>query len=413
MPGTIATIERKRDGEELTDAEIADLIAGYVRGDVAEYQMAAFAMAVCCRGMSVAETSALTAAMLASGSVLSPIGETLRVDKHSTGGLGDKISLILAPLLACFELHVPMLSGRGLGITGGTLDKLEAIPGYRTDLSADEIDRQLEAVGCVITGTTPDIVPADRKLYALRDVTGTVPSIPLITASIMSKKLAESLDALVLDVKFGSGAFMRERALAEQLADSLVETGERFGVKTVAQLNDMNFPTGVAVGNANEVAEAVAVLRGGGPSDVRELSIRLAADLLMVTGRAAERTTAEESAAVQLDNGNAYERFEIMVAAQGGRLVDLPALASAVPLVADRSGVLRRVDCYRLGMAVVAAGGGRRQVGDTIDPRVGLMMRVRPDELVTAGQPLCELLCDDPGRLEQMRGWLQDAFEIT
>jgi pyrimidine-nucleoside phosphorylase len=276
-------ISKKRDGGELADYEIGAIIDGYVRGDVHDYQMSAWAMAVFLRGMTVAETAALTEAMLQSGVTFQwPAGEAPKVDKHSTGGIGDKVSLPLAPLLACCGVHVPMISGRGLGATGGTLDKLEAIPGFRTNLSTEEMQAVCRRVGCVISGATADLVPADRKLYALRDVTGTVPSIPLITASIMSKKLAEGLDALVLDVKHGSGAFMKTLDQARELARSMVNTGHRMGVPTTALVTDMNQPLGRMAGNAVEVIESIDVLRGTGPADLVEVTLELGAELLVL-----------------------------------------------------------------------------------------------------------------------------------
>src|SRR6266478_5475973 len=282
----VSLISKKRDGGELTEDEIGSLIAGYVRGDVPDYQMASWAMAVYLRGMTVAEIAALTEHMLHSGVTFEwPAGESPKVDKHSTGGIGDKVSLPLAPLLACCDLHVPMISGRGLGATGGTLDKLEAIPGFRTNLSLAEIAEIIERVGCVITGASAEIAPADKRLYALRDGTATVPSIPLITASIMSKKLAESLDALVLDVKFGSGAFMKSLDDARALARSLVDTGKRMGVKTTALLTDMNQPLGRMAGNANEVNESVDCLMGKGPADLMEVTLELGAELLVLAKR--------------------------------------------------------------------------------------------------------------------------------
>src|SRR4051795_6658647 len=286
----VSLISKKRDGGELTEDEIGSLITGYVRGDVPDYQMASWAMAVYLRGMTVAEIAALTEHMLHSGVTFEwPAGESPKVDKHSTGGIGDKVSLPLAPLLACCGLAVPMISGRGLGATGGTLDKLEAIPGFRTNLRLEEIQAVTERVGCVITGATAEIAPADKKLYALRDVTATVPSIPLITASIMSKKLAESLDALVLDVKFGSGAFMKSLDDARALARSLVETGKRMGVKTTALLTDMNQPLGRMAGNLVEVHEAVATLQGRGPADLWQCTRELGIELLLLTERAGSR----------------------------------------------------------------------------------------------------------------------------
>ena len=262
------------------------MIDGMLDGSIPDYQLSAWAMAILCRGMNAAETATLTRCMLDSGNRLQRAGDQPRVDKHSTGGLGDKVSLILAPLLACHDVDVPMLSGRGLGITGGTLDKLESYAGYRCDLTERDIERQLSEIGCVITGTTPEITPADRQLYSLRDVTGTVPSIPLITSSILSKKLAENLDALVLDVKFGSGAFMASQQLATKLAMSLQATGSELNLKASAVLSDMNQPLGRMVGNACEANEAVEVLKGQGPADVRLLTLRLSAELLAATGQA-------------------------------------------------------------------------------------------------------------------------------
>src|SRR4051812_43079517 len=286
-------IARKRDGAALGSAEISSFIAGYSRGEIPDYQMAALAMAIYLRGMTTEETAALTDAMLASGQRMQwNSGGKPKVDKHSTGGIGDKTSLILAPLLACCGLAVPMISGRGLGATGGTLDKLEAIPGFRTDLSLEGIQEITERVGCVITGATAEIAPADKKLYALRDVTATVPSIPLITASIMSKKLAESLDALVLDVKFGTGAFMKSLESARILARSLVDTGKRMGVKTSALLTDMNQPLGRMAGNLVEVHESIATLEGRGPPDLWDCTRELAAELLLLTGQARGREEA-------------------------------------------------------------------------------------------------------------------------
>ena len=278
----VSLIARKRDGHTLSSDEIAWFMDGFVRGEVADYQMSAMAMAIYCRGMSTEETSALTECMLRSGETLDwPDSTTPKVDKHSTGGIGDKVSLVLAPLLACCGLAVPMISGRGLGASGGTLDKLESIPSFRTNLSTDEIRQQIDTVGCVITGQTANLVPADKKLYALRDVTGTVPSIPLITASIMSKKLAEGLDALVLDVKHGTGAFMKSPADARALAASLVGVGKRMGLATTALLTDMNQPLGRMAGNAVEVDESITALEGDGPADLMEVTLALGSELLI------------------------------------------------------------------------------------------------------------------------------------
>ena len=356
-----AIIANKRDSQILSREEIEFMINGYVSEAVPDYQMSAWAMAVLCRGMNKQEIADLTECMLNSGIRLQRATERPRVDKHSTGGLGDKTSLILAPLLACYDLDVPMLSGRGLGITGGTLDKLEALAGYRCNLSSAEIESQLQAIGCVITGTTPEITPADRKLYGLRDVTGTVPSIALITASIMSKKLAESLDALVLDVKFGSGAFMRVREDAEQLAESLVDTGNRMHVPTQAILSDMNQPLGRMVGNACEVNESLDILRGGGPSDTRTLTLKLCAPLLVATGKFTRDEDALQSLSKTLDRGAALQRFQQMVEYQSGKFVDSLPLAKESVFESPLSGRLKQLDGQRIGQAVIALGGGRRK----------------------------------------------------
>jgi len=354
----VLLIAKKRDGHELTANEIAALVAGYAEERIPDYQMSAWAMAVYLRGMTTAETAALTEAMLHSGTTLTwPAGGAI-VDKHSTGGIGDKTSLILAPLLACYGLRVPMISGRGLGATGGTLDKLEAIAGFRTNLSLPEIERVVNdpAVGCVITGASQELAPADRKLYALRDVTATVASIPLITASIMSKKLAEGLQALVLDVKFGSGAFMKTRAAAEELAQSLVATGKRMGVATTALLTDMNQPLGQMAGNAVEVQESIEVLQGNGPEDVRDLTIALGAEVMVSAKQSGSLLTASEQLARSLDDGSAYERFARMVAAQGGNLDAPRPIAEESIVAAEQRGFLAAVDTEALGIAVIEMG---------------------------------------------------------
>jgi pyrimidine-nucleoside phosphorylase len=412
MLSPVTVIEHKRDGHRLSREEIDYLIHGYANDQVTDYQMAAWAMAVYLRGMEPSEIVHLTEAMIATGDRLQPIAGTARVDKHSTGGLGDKVSLILAPLLACAGVHVPMISGRGLGITGGTLDKLEAIPGFRTNLSDAEIEQQLHAVGCVITGASQRLVPADKKLYALRDVTATVPSIPLITASILSKKAAESLTALILDVKFGSAAFMQSEAEARALADSLVNTGRQLGMSTSALLTDMTQPLGRMVGNANEVHESLEILRGGGPEDARRLTLELSARLLVQAGRATDIPAAMVILEAALGSGKAYERWEQMVAAQGGRLAELPPLASSRTLVAPRSGFITAMRGQRLGHAVIALGGGRKYVGQAIDPTVGLEMLVRIGEPVHSGQPLVTIFHSANSELAAAIGWLEGALDI-
>ncbi len=386
-----AIIANKRDGQRLSRAEIEFMIDGFVSEAVPDYQMSAWAMAVLCRGMDKREISDLTECMLNSGIRLQPATDRPRVDKHSTGGLGDKTSLILAPLLACCDLDVPMLSGRGLGITGGTLDKLEAFSGYRCDLNAIEIGQQLKSIGCVITGTTPEITPADRKLYSLRDVTATVPSIALITASIMSKKLAESLDALVLDVKFGSGAFMRNRDDAEQLAESLVSTGNQMRVPTQAIISDMNQPLGRMVGNACEVNESLDILRGAGPKETRDLTLHLSASLLVASGKVTRTKDALDLLVEKLDSGQALRRFQQMVEHQSGKFVDYLPLANESVFASPANGRLIQIDGQRIGQAIIELGGGRRKLSDRIDHQVGLEMLVRLGDIVSVGQPLIRI----------------------
>ena len=382
-------IAHKREGGELSAAELRQLIDGYTRGEVPDYQMAAFAMAVFFRGMTAAETAALTQAMMAGGECFSHrAGHPPVVDKHSTGGIGDKVSLVLAPLLACAGCWVPMVSGRGLGITGGTLDKLEAIPGLRVRIGLDEAAAQLERLGVVMLGQTERLCPADKKLYALRDVTGTVPSIPLITASIMSKKLAESLDRLVLDVKYGSGAFMRTQQEAEVLAASLVAVGREMRVEVRAMLHPMSEPTGRTVGNALEVVEALECLEGGGPADLRDLVLDLAGAL--VEG-------ARAALASLLDDGSARRKFDAMVAAQGGNPADLARLGAIhqAPIIREvaalRGGVVATVDAGGIGQAALQLGAGRARASDGVDFAVGFDRLVKCGERVHHGQALCRI----------------------
>ena len=404
-------IAAKRDHRELSDEEIAFFIQGFAIGTIPDYQMSAMAMAIYLNGMTPREIATLTSEMLRSGTQLAwPKDGIPRVDKHSTGGIGDKTSLILAPLLAECGLQNPMLSGRGLGATGGTLDKLEAIPGFRTNLSLDEITRLTESVGCVITGASAELAPADRKLYALRDVTATVPSIPLITGSIMSKKLAESLDALVLDVKFGSGAFMKTREQATMLAHSLVNTGERMGVRTTALLTDMNQPLGRMCGNAVEVLESIDVLKGGGPADVRLLTLELCADLLVSAGVEKTLKDAVSRCAGLLDDGSAFERYCRMVKAQGGNPDAVLNIAKATDLVADQDGVISAMDTEALGLVIISLGGGRRKMGDPIDHSVGLEMLVRIGDRVSRGTPLVKIFSEQP---EAVIPSLREAIQIS
>lgn len=392
LPASI--IIKKRDGGRLTTDEIQFMVDGFVRGDVHDYQMSAWAMAICLQGMDAEETAALTRAMHHSGQSLPrPIDGPPRVDKHSTGGLGDKISLILAPLLACCDVHVPMISGRGLGMTGGTLDKLESIDGFTVQAGGPQTLEILQQTGCFIIGADLQIAPADRRLYALRDVTGTVESIALITASILSKKLAASLDALVMDVKVGAGAFMKTVEDADALAESLVRTGAAAGLPVHAIVTDMHQPLGEAVGNAIEVNEALDVLAGKGPSDVRQVTLRMAAEALVMTGVEQNHEDAEQRLAGKLDDGSARERFEQMVAVQKGRLHAPLPVHPAFEILAPRDGILQRIDCTAMGNQIVAMGGGRRHAGDSIDHRVGLRSRARIGDTVQAGQPLATLHC--------------------
>ena len=405
-------ISKKRDGGELTDGEIADLVRGYVDGSVPDYQMAAWAMAVFLRGMSVDETASLTDHMLRSGVTFEwPSHDPPCVDKHSTGGIGDKASLPLAPALACCGVRVPMISGRGLGASGGTLDKLESIPGFRTDLTIDETQRLADEVGCVICSASEELVPADRKLYALRDVTGTVPTIPLITASIMSKKLAEGLDALVLDVKHGSGAFMKTEADARRLAKSLVDTGKRMGVATSALLTDMNQPLGRLIGNALEVDESVACLEGGGPADLREVTVALGGELLVSAGVAEDAAQGRQQIEETLDSGAASEKFDEMVSAQGGDLAAARRIAPSSEVVAERTGVVSAIDTEQLGWAVIEMGGGRKQLGDPLDHGVGLEMLVRIGDKVDVGQPLVRVFAR-PESVPAVSSMVADALTI-
>jgi pyrimidine-nucleoside phosphorylase len=404
-------ISRKREGEELSSREIALLVDGYTQGEVPDYQMAAFAMAVFFKGMTPAEIAALTRAMMESGDCFSHSpGYPPVVDKHSTGGIGDKVSLILAPLVACAGCWVPMVSGRGLGITGGTLDKLESIPGFNVHLGLDHAAAQLEQIGVVMMGQTDRFCPADKKLYALRDVTGTVPSIALITASIMSKKLAETLDRLVLDVKFGSGAFMRTRQDAEALAASMTAVGKEMGVEVHAVPNPMNEPTGRTVGNALEVIEALECLDGGGPADLRAIVLELAGKIAGIP-RAGLETF--------LDDGSARRRFDQLVAAQGGNPADLPRLAEIhkAPLIrevsASAGGVVSRVDAGLVGQAALQLGAGRARATDRVDFAVGFDKFVKCGEPIHAGQAVCRIHARTAVDFDMAEAMIEKAVKIS
>ena len=392
-------IERKRDGGALAEADIREWIARYADGRLPDYQMAALAMAIYFRGMSPEETLALTDAMMRSGDTLSWDGLSRpTADKHSTGGIGDKLSIPLAPLVASCGVAVPMISGRGLGITGGTLDKLESIPGYDTHLDNARFREVVDRVGCSIIGQTDRLAPADRKLYALRDVTGTVPSIPLITASILSKKLAEGADVLVFDVKCGEGAFMKTPENARALADSLLAVARGAGRRAEALVTGMDEPLGRTAGNALEIAESVEILRGGGPADARALVLDLAVPMLTLSGAAPDAASARRLLEERLASGAALERFARMVEAHGGdpRVADaperiLPRAPAVLDVPAPRDVALSRVDADGIGRVVLLLGGGRRAVTDSIDPSVGVSGLRKVGETVAAGEPLLRL----------------------
>ena len=395
-------IERKRDGGTLTPEEWIEVIRSYTAGAVPDYQMAALCMAVLFNGMEPGELHAVTGGMLRSGARLD-FGDwpVPRVDKHSTGGVGDKVSLALAPLVAACGVAVPMMAGRGLGHTGGTLDKLEAIPGFRTSLSLDEVRRQVESIGCAMFGQSEEIAPADRRLYALRDATGTVESIPLIAASIMSKKLAENLRGLVLDVKHGSGAFLPGTEDALELAQIMIRLGRDHGCDTVALLTAMDRPLGWACGNALETEEAFALLRGEGPADLRELTLALAAEMILVAGVEPNLAKARVAVEAALTSGAGAARARALIAAQGGNpaVLDDPAALPQAPRQAvweaPRDGVVRTVEPRIIGRAIVALGGGRRTMEDAVDPAVGFVITARPGVAVAAGQPLATVYARD------------------
>jgi pyrimidine-nucleoside phosphorylase len=412
-------IEKKRDGQILGDDEIRFFIDGYTRGEIPDYQMAAMAMAIFFKGMTLEETSILTDAMMRSGDLVDTSAiRKPKVDKHSTGGIGDKVSLILAPLVACCEVAVPMISGRGLGITGGTLDKLESIPGYRTNLSDKEFVDVVQACGCCITGQTGQLAPADKKLYALRDVTGTVPSIPLIVASIMSKKLAEGVDALVLDVKWGKGAFMKTQEQAQELARSMVEVGNRMNKGMAAMITDMNQPLGRAAGNSLEIIETIECLKGEGPEDLMELTMALASRMLILAGRVQDHVEGLSVLQRQMDLGRPLEVFAQMIKLQGGdaRCIENPAVLPTARLreaiVSPSGGFVLGVDAELIGKACVVLGAGRAKTDDKVDFAVGVSGLVKVGEPVESGQPLAVIHANDESRLAEARKMVQAAFSV-
>ena len=417
---TVDLIQRKRDGEELAPEEIEFLVEGYTNGDIPDYQMSSFLMAVFFSGMSDREVSRLTECMLRSGDTvdLSSI-PGVKVDKHSTGGVGDKTSLIVAPLAAAAGVVVPMISGRALGHTGGTLDKLESIPGFRTSLTAEEFGKQLSELGLCFIGQTDRLVPADRKLYALRDVTATVESIPLISSSIMSKKLAEGVDALVLDVKVGSGAFMKKQVDARRLAQMMVGIGRRMDKRVQALITDMSQPLGYAVGNALEVMEASQTLQNAGPTDLTKLSIELAARMIFLGKKAGTLEEARRLAEEKLVDGSAYKKLKQVVAAQGGnpQALDkfelLPNATGMREVASPRGGYVSSIDAEDIGAASNMIGAGRDKKEDAIDPAVGIILEVKAGEKVDAGSVLCRLYYTKEDRVDEDAEMVEDAFRIS
>jgi pyrimidine-nucleoside phosphorylase len=412
-------ITKKRDGGTLEPDEIRFFIAGVTDGSIPEYQASAWLMATLLRGMSAEETTALTDAMVRSGATVDLRGVPgVKVDKHSTGGVGDKTSLILAPLAAACGVLVPMMSGRGLGHTGGTLDKLESIPGFRVDLSVDEMKTVLYETGCAMIGQTAEIAPADKKLYALRDVTGTVESIPLISASIMSKKIAEGIDALVLDVKTGAGAFMKTEADSRRLAESLVSIGKASGVRTEAVITAMEAPLGRAVGNALEVVECLDVLKGRGPTDLVHVSVELAARMLVLGQVASDHADAERQVRGALASGAGLERFRRIIEAQHGdpAVVDdygrLPSVPDRQAVTAARSGYIARLDAQLVGRASVVLGAGRNRVEEAVDPAVGIVLLAKPGDQVRAGDPVLELHYRSRTRIDDAMALASRALSI-
>jgi pyrimidine-nucleoside phosphorylase len=404
-------IEKKRDGQTLTTKEIQSLVEDFTLGDIPDYQMSALAMAVYFRGMTSAETHHLTEAMMRSGRVLRyPEGSPPKIDKHSTGGVGDKVSIVLAPLLACDEVWVPMISGRGLGITGGTLDKLESISGFNVNLDEKRALKQLEKIGVFMIGQTEDICPADKKLYALRDVTGTVPSQPLIVASIMSKKLAENLDRLVLDVKFGSGAFMKTKKDAEQLAKSMQDVGESMKVKTSYVLNPMDEPLGRSVGNALEIAECIEILQGGGPPDLIKLIVDLAEKVSETPRAQLEK---------RLKDGTAWKKFVSLVYAQDGdatlleKILEHHRAPIIEPWKAKAGGKLKKIDAELIGRASVLLGAGRQRTADEIDSAVGFSKIKKVGEEVDLDEPVFMIHARNERSIVNITPLLEKAIEVA
>ncbi len=413
---TLEIIAKKRDGGELSRNEINFFIQGYTRGDIPDYQAAALAMAILLRGMTPQETADLTMAMANSGEILDLAGVVpIAVDKHSTGGVGDKTTLVVEPLVAACGLAVGKMSGRGLSFSGGTLDKMESIPGYRTDLSTEEFIQQLKSVGLVLTGQTADLAPADGKLYALRDVTATVQSLPLIASSIMSKKIAAGAQAIVLDVKVGLGAFVQNLDEGRQLAEAMVSIARFVGRRAVALLSDMNQPLGNAVGNALELKEAIQTLHGSGPADFLEHCLEVAGYMLAIGGKAADQNEGMQLAHAALDDGRGWEFFKRLVAAQGGDVAvienpdRLPKARFVKEVASPRSGYLSAIHARIVGETVVSLGGGRAKKGDPIDHAVGAIIHHKVGDHVEAGEPLFTIHANDQARLEDAHQRLLQA----
>ncbi|MEO0095115.1 MAG: thymidine phosphorylase [candidate division WOR-3 bacterium] len=407
---------KKRNGEKLSLEEIEFLIKNFTNGSISDYQFSAFLMAVYYKGMDFQETTYLTKAMLNSGRTLDLSDIRMpKIDKHSTGGVGDKISLILAPLVASCGVCIPMISGRSLGHTGGTLDKLESIPGFRTDLSLKEFKRQLKKINAGIIGQTREIAPADKKIYSLRDVTGTVDSIPLITASIMSKKLAEDLDGLVLDVKFGNGAFMKDYRKAKELAYSLVQTGRRFGVKTIAILTDMNDPLGEYIGNSLEVIETVECLKGKGQKDLMEITLTLSENILKLAKIRGGRNLLLK----KIQSGEALNKFKEMIEYQGGTpmvIEDynlLPVAKKRSVYFAQKTGYIKNIDTFKLGMLATKLGAGRLKKEDRIDPGCGFKIYKKSGDFVKKGEPIIEIFSDNKMLVKEVLKEVSTVFSIT
>jgi pyrimidine-nucleoside phosphorylase/thymidine phosphorylase len=413
-------IRKKRDGGELSRVEIHYIIDSYTRQGIPDYQVAAWLMAVMLMGMNGAELAALTEAMLHSGEVLDLSAiPGKKVDKHSTGGVGDKTSLVLAPIVAAGGLHVPMISGRGLGHTGGTLDKLEAIPGFNVNLTLDQFKQVLAECGCALIGQTKEIAPADKAIYALRDVTGTVESANLICASIMSKKLAEGIDALVLDVKTGSGAFMKKEEDAVHLAELMVETGQRMGKKMVALITDMDQPLGRTVGNALEVMECIDVLKGSGPDDLREICLELCGWMFYLGERTSTVEDGRNLAAQIIADGSGADKFREIIRLQGGdpRVMDsfdyLPKAQHTMELRAKSAGYVASIACEQVGTASVVLGGGREKKEDAVDPAVGLVLHKKVGDAVAEGESICTIHYNSDARLTEAIALLEGAYRIT